>query len=206
MVTIYKRRGLTASLWLTSICLCCRRLIGHNQFSRLCCWYELCWIFVQNDQLLFLHIQQQRVFLQLVLQRLCLAWKATPWLFFCLFAHLCGPSCFCGSLIQLHKRPFPCLLHHPFSLPHTYPPSRFTFLFSPGTWLICGLRVQRGDWGREDRSKLEGGRKHERKELGRARGREQAGEGRGGQERENAREWSNDLAAPAIIRGREGGV
>lgn len=30
--------------------------------------------------------------------------------------------------------------------------------------------------------------------------------GRGGQEKENARQWSNDLAVPAIIKGMKGGV
>lgn len=101
------------------------------------------------------------------------------------------PARFCSSSIHL-------IPHYPFSHPSTlFPP----FLFSPGTGLICGLRIVKDqrigeNWKKGGNMK---GRSWREQEVG-------SEQGRGGQVRENAREWSNDLAAPAIVKGRKGGV
>lgn len=81
------------------------------------------------------------------------------------------------------------------------PPTR-PHASSSGTGLICSLKIQReglkiGE-NREEggNMKVRSWRKQEEGSMF----------GRGGQEKENARQWSNDLAVPTIIKGMKGGV
>lgn len=73
------------------------------------------------------------------------------------------------------------------------------FLFSRH-WTDLRPEGSKRDRGREDRSKLEGGRKHERKELKRERGRAQAGEGWAG-DRNRVKQWSG-CSCSRLGRGR----
>lgn len=104
---------------------------------------------VQNDQFLFSTYNNRGCFR---LQRLFgLTVRKPP--FDSPSVRLLISACFCSSSIHPPLSPS----HHSFSLPPTRPLASFSF-FSPGTGLICGLRVQRG---------IEGGRIGARKRTGR---------------------------------------
>lgn len=70
----------------------------------------------------FLRIRQQR--LSFLVQRLHLMQKPSFDFLSVRLLISAGLHVFRSSFIQLHKRPLLYLPHHPFSLPHTYPPSR----------------------------------------------------------------------------------
>lgn len=198
MVTIYEQMLWTikmncSCLWLTSTCVCgfSSSNLSEAIFTPSLWVYELGCNVCRMMSFCFLHKHQQRLF-SVGAAEAVLGLKATFWLPFCQSVHLHRPACFCSSSIHLHKRLCLYLPHHPFSLTHNQPPALSPpFLFSTGTGLICGLRVQRRIEGREDWRKLEGGRKHERKELESTRGREQAREGWARErKRQSVKQWS----------------
>lgn len=128
-----------------------------------------------------------------VLQK-CLVWRPLFDLLSILHVSSAPPS-----IIRAHASFFLTTLS---PLPPTTHPLAAFPSESPGTGLICGLRVQRGidggriggNWKKAENMKVSCWRKQE----------EGNKQGRGAQEKETAREWSNDLAAPAIIKGRGG--
>lgn len=130
----------------------------------------------------FLHIKQQ----QLLLQRLFLVWKPpSDSLSDCLLISA-GLHVSVAPLSIFIRGHASISLATLFPLPLIRPLASFPFL----SWHWADLRPEgsKRDRGREDWRKLEGGRKHERKELERARGRE--GWAREGGKRQRVKQWS----------------
>lgn len=91
---------------------------------------------------------------------------------FCLSAHPCRPASFCKLLQSSFVRGCATISQNTLLL--THPPS---FLFSPGTGLICGLRVSRGIEGGKIGANWKAGGNMKGRSWREKVEREQAGEG-----------------------------